>query len=96
MANTAIETISKLKTASAELIARAQSERQAITITQNGRAAAVLIDADTYAEQQHVLKMLKLFAHSEAQFASGDTMTQREVERSINALLDQLDNEQDL
>jgi prevent-host-death family protein len=65
-----IEPISSLKRA-AELVDRVRERRSPIFITQNGRAAAVLQDVDSFQEQKEAFAMLKLCLDGEKAIDEG-------------------------
>ena len=67
-----IEPISSLKRA-AELVDRVRDRRTPIYITQNGRAAAVLQDVDSFEEQRKAFALLKLCLDGEQAIADGDS-----------------------
>ena len=85
-----IEPITQLKTKSAELVRRAAETARPIIITQNGRAAAVLQDVESYERQQQALFLLKLFAQGEQQIRQGKGLTQAKAERHFNTRIRQL------
>ena len=58
---TSIEPITVLKTKSAELVRRTRRSGEPIIITQNGRAAAVLQDVETFERQRRALLLLLRF-----------------------------------
>jgi prevent-host-death family protein len=70
-----IEPITVLKRDAAELIERASVRRAPIVITQNGRATAVLQDADSYAEDQRAFALLKLAIQGERDIVEGRGMS---------------------
>jgi len=80
-----IEPVTTLKASPAELISRARDRRAPIVITQNGRAAAVLQDIESYERQRRAFLMLKLLAKGETDHAAGRTLTDAETRRRLRA-----------
>ena len=68
---TAIESVTVLKTRSAQIIREARESRQPVIITQNGKAAAVLQDVESYEEQRRTLLLLKLMAQGDRELQEG-------------------------
>ncbi len=60
-----IKPITYMKTHSSDLVKEVNNNKRPIVITQNGVAKAVLIDIDSYENQQEILMMLKLVAQGE-------------------------------
>ena len=67
----AIEPVSMLKSRSAKLIQIARVTRKPVVITQNGRATAVLVDAQTYGEERKLLLILQFLAAGDAEVRQG-------------------------
>src|SRR5437899_9908360 len=68
-----------------ELIEQVRVSRCPLVITKDGQPAVVLVEAQSYAEQQRRLALMERIAQGERDFAEGRTHTQEEVE----ALLDE-------
>jgi len=68
---TSIEPITVLKTKSAELVRRTRRSGEPIIITQNGRAAAVLQDVETFEQQRRALLLLRFLAEGHRQLNHG-------------------------
>src|SRR5437870_7099039 len=68
---TSIEPITVLKTKSAELVRRTRRSGEPIIITQNGRAAAVLQDVETFERQRRALLLLRFLAEGQRQLTQG-------------------------
>ncbi|MBF0106832.1 MAG: type II toxin-antitoxin system Phd/YefM family antitoxin [Deltaproteobacteria bacterium] len=62
----AIKPITYLKTNSAKLIASINSNREAVVITQNGEAMAVIQDLKTWERDRETLLMLKILSQGVA------------------------------
>lgn len=57
-----VKPISYLKANAAEVLAQLSARREALVITQNGEAKAVLQDVASYEETQETLALLKILA----------------------------------
>jgi prevent-host-death family protein len=68
---TSIEPITALKTKSAELVRRTRRSGEPIVITQNGRAAAVLQDVESFERQRKALLLLRFLAEGQRQLQQG-------------------------
>ena len=80
----AIEPVSVLKTKSAQLITKARETRQPIVITQNGKAAAVLQDVESFEKQRKALFMLKLIAQGDKELKRGKTFSHLQAEKHFH------------
>jgi len=76
-----IEPISSLKRA-AELVNRVRERREPIFITQNGKAAAVLQDVDSYEEQQRAFALLKMCLEGDRAIDEGKSKTLAQLRRA--------------
>lgn len=63
--------ISDLRQDAAGVIKRAAASREPVFITQRGRAAAVMVSAQTYESTQHELEILRLLARGEVEIEAG-------------------------
>jgi len=86
----AIEPVTVLKTRSAELIRRARETRRPVIITQNGRATAVLQDAETYQRQRRALAMLKYVAQGEKDLRDGEVFSDADADAHFRDKLQSL------
>lgn len=84
---TAIEPVTALKTRSAQLIRAARESGQPIVITQNGKASAVLQDAESYEEQRRALLMLKVLAQGDQEVVRGEGVKHSDVRKSLKKRL---------
>ena len=84
-----IISLSDFKADASQWLKRLQDESEAVVLTQNGRASAVVQSYDTFQRQQQALLMLKLLAQGEADIAAGRTSPQEEVFERIEKLLKQ-------
>jgi prevent-host-death family protein len=81
MAN--VLSVTDLKRATSALVDRVHESGDAVIITQNGQAKAVLQDVRAYEETRKTLAMLKLVAQSEADIARGATFSQAEAKARV-------------
>ncbi len=68
-----IKPVSYLKKNTSAVINEVRENRQPMVITQNGEASAVILDADSYQQQQELLALLKILATGQQQVEQGDT-----------------------
>lgn len=74
-----IISLSDFKSDASQWLKRLQDESDAVVLTQNGRASAVVQSYETFQRQQQALLMLKLLAQGEADIAAGRLVPQEEV-----------------
>lgn len=74
-----IISLSDFKSDASQWLKRLQEESDAVVLTQNGRASAVVQSYETFQRQQQALLMLKLLAQGEADIAAGRIIPQEEV-----------------
>ena len=84
---TDVRPITYLKNNAADLIREVAENHRAVTITQNGEARAVVMDVEQYEGWRSALAMLRLVAQSEAQAATGRTVSQAEAFKRAEAAL---------
>ncbi|MEQ1512155.1 MAG: type II toxin-antitoxin system Phd/YefM family antitoxin [Lysobacteraceae bacterium] len=77
--NDPIISLSDFKSDASQWLKRLQDESDAVVLTQNGRASAVVQSYETFQRQQQALLMLKLLAQGEADIAAGRLIPQEEV-----------------
>ena len=70
-----IAPITELKRDAAGLIERAHQNGSPIVITQNGRATAVLQDAESYESERRAFALLKLALQGDAEIAAGEGLS---------------------
>ena len=73
--------VTDLKRGTSALVDRVHETGDAVFITQNGQAKAVLCDVRTYEETRRTIAMLKLVAHAEEDVRRGATVSHAEVVR---------------
>ena len=79
--------ITDLRQDASGVIKRATASQQPVFITQRGRAAAVVVSAQSYARTQHELEILRLLARGEAEIEAGSGVTLAEVLAEADELL---------
>jgi prevent-host-death family protein len=77
--------ISDLRQDAAGVIKRAALSREPVFITQRGRPAAVMVDAQTYERTQRQLEILQLLARGTAEIEAG-------VGRDLDAVMADADD----
>jgi prevent-host-death family protein len=70
--STQIKPISYLKAHTAEVIRKLDEQREALIITQNGEAKAVMQDVRSYEQTQETLALLKILALGNHQIEAGE------------------------
>ncbi|MBL4632796.1 MAG: type II toxin-antitoxin system prevent-host-death family antitoxin [Kofleriaceae bacterium] len=73
-----IDPISSFKRA-AELVSQVRESRAPIYITQNGQAAAVLVDVESYEEQQQAFALLKMCLDGDQSIDAGRSKTLKQL-----------------
>lgn len=79
--------VSQVKARLAEVIEATRETGEAVVITQNGKATAVLQDLASYEAMRRSLAMLKLVAQGERDLAQGRSIPQAEVFRALRKRL---------
>ena len=79
--------ISDLRQDTAGVIKRAALSREPVFVTQHGRPAAVLVDAQTYERTQHEFQILQLLARGTAEIEAGVGRDMDAVFAAADALL---------
>ncbi|WP_420103589.1 type II toxin-antitoxin system Phd/YefM family antitoxin [Bosea sp. (in: a-proteobacteria)] len=80
-----IKPISYLKANAAEVLATLAEKREAVVITQNGEAKAVIQDIVSYEQTQETLVLLKLLALGNQDVAAGRTLPARAAIERLRA-----------
>jgi prevent-host-death family protein len=83
------ESITHLKTHASRIVRDLADGGRTLAITQNGRAKAVIMSADTYERWTQALGLLKLLAHAEADVDAGRTVSGREAFRRARSAIRQ-------
>jgi len=78
-----IKPISYLKAHTAEVIRKLDEQREALIITQNGEAKAVMQDVHSYEQTQETLALLKILALGTRQIEAGEVKPATTVLKQI-------------
>lgn len=83
--STQVKSISYLKANAAEVLTQLAQQRQALVITQNGEAKAVLQDVASFEETQETLSLLKILALGNQDVAAGQVKPAAQVVARLRA-----------
>jgi prevent-host-death family protein len=83
--STQVKPISYLKANAAEVLQQLAEQREAMIITQNGEAKAVIQDVASYEETQETLALLKLLALGNQDVEAGRTRPLADVAKRLRA-----------
>lgn len=75
------ELVTNLKRKATEIIAEIEVQRDPVLITQHGRAAAYLVDVETYEHTQRHLALLEGIARGERAIDEGRVLTHSEAKK---------------
>ena len=76
-----------LKNHASQLVRDVSERGRTVTITQNGKAKAVLVDVATYDRWKQAALLMKLIAQGEADVAAGRTLSEKQAfERAERAI----------
>ncbi len=82
-----IRPVTYLKNNASQLVRDVSERGRTVTITQNGKAKAVLVDVATYDRWKQATILMKLIAHGEADVAAGRTLSEKQAfERAERAI----------
>lgn len=87
MSATAIKPVTEIKRHATEIIAQLESDRVPILITEHGRAAAVLMDVESYQSLMRRLEILEGIARGERAFAEGRVVSHDEATKRLGKWL---------
>jgi len=73
------ELVTTLKRKATEILSQVERDKMPVLITQHGRAAAYLVDVETYEELQRRLAVLEGIARGERAIEEGRTFSQAEA-----------------
>ena len=71
--------LTQFKSTASQLLQAMHDSGEAVVLTQNGSASAVVQDIDAYRRDQHALLMLKLIAQGESDIQRGDLIEQGDI-----------------
>lgn len=83
--STQVKPISYLKANAAEVLLQLTEQREAMIITQNGEARAVIQDVASYEETQETLALLKILALGNREIEAGKTRPLADVAKRLRA-----------
>ncbi|MBO1015634.1 type II toxin-antitoxin system Phd/YefM family antitoxin [Achromobacter sp. SD115] len=69
--STQVKPISYLKSHAAEIVTTLSQTREPMLITQNGEAKLVVMDVESYEEQEQAMALLQLLAHGRKEIEEG-------------------------
>ena len=78
-----IKPISYLKSNAAEVLTQLEQNREALVITQNGEAKAVLQDVKSYEQTQQTMALLKMLALGNQQIQNKQVISATKAIKSI-------------
>jgi prevent-host-death family protein len=81
------ELVTTLKRQATRLIAELQAERAPILITEHGRAAAYLVDVETFDAQQDRIRILEGIARGERAVQEGRTLDHAQAQQRLKRWL---------
>ena len=81
------ELVTTLKREATRLIARIRKAKTPVLITQHGKPAAYLIDAESFEAQQERLRILEGIARGERAVQEGRVVTHRQAKRRMGRWL---------
>ena len=82
--------ISDLRQGVAGIVNDVSSSRDPVVITRRGRAAVVMVSAESYQRSQHELEILKILVAGEKDIAAGDTYSMEDVFSEADKILGEL------
>ena len=82
-----IKPITYLKTRAADLLNQINETHRPVIITQNGEPRAVLQDPQSYEDMRNAIGLLKLISQGEADIRNGNSKSQEDVFKDIEASL---------
>ncbi len=77
------ELVTTLKRRATEIIAELETERDPVLITQHGRAAAYLVDVETYEQAQRRLAVREGIARGERAIEDGRVLSHRAARKRM-------------
>lgn len=85
----AVQPVTEIKRHATEIIARLQADRVPVLITEHGRAAAVLLDVESYQGMLRRLEILEGVARGERAISEGRVATHEEAKARLGRWLDE-------
>lgn len=84
--STQVKPISYLKSHAAEIVTTLSQTREPLLITQNGEAKLVVMDVQSYEEQEQAIALLQLLAQGRREIEEGRTTPATDVFARIEAM----------
>lgn len=84
--STQVKPISYLKSHAAEIVTTLAETREPLLITQNGEAKLIVLDVQSYEEQEQTIALLQLLAHGRRDIEEGRIVPAADVFAQIEAL----------
>ncbi|AUT47702.1 type II toxin-antitoxin system Phd/YefM family antitoxin [Achromobacter sp. Marseille-Q0513] len=84
--STQVKPISYLKSHAAEIVTTLSQTREPLLITQNGEAKLVVMDVQSYEEQEQAIALLQLLAQGRREIEEGRTIPATDVFARIEAM----------
>jgi prevent-host-death family protein len=84
--STQVKPISYLKSHAAEIVTTLSQTREPLLITQNGEAKLVVMDVQSYEEQEQAIALLQLLAQGRREIEEGRTTPAMDVFARIEAM----------
>ena len=84
--STQVKPISYLKSPAAEIVTTLSQTREPMLITQNGEAKLVVMDVESYEEQEQAMALLQLLAHGRKEIEEGRITPAADVFAQIEAM----------
>ncbi len=80
--------VTELKAHTKEVLAKVARTGEPILITQNGHSAVLVVDVESYQNQQRKLRLFEEIAKGEKQIASGKGIAHSEIQKKVKDWLD--------
>lgn len=84
--STQVKPISYLKSHTAEIVTTLTQTREPLLITQNGEAKLVVMDVQSYEEQEQTIALLQLLAHGRRDIEEGSVVPAADVFAQIESM----------
>ncbi len=85
----AIKPVTEIKRHATEIIAQLEADHVPVLITEHGRAAAVLLDVESYQSMLRRLDLLEGIARGERAFAEGRVVSHDEAKKRLGRWLNE-------
>ena len=78
-----VRPVTEVKRNATAIIARMREDREPVIVTEHGRAAAVLVDVESYEAMQRRIALLEAVARGERAFAEGRVVSHAAARRRL-------------